>query len=144
MSAGRKPLLDPRLRYELDRAPQDRLRRIALAAAAAAVDSVSDRPVALDHALASAQSGTVDSSTAASLDDLVTELDDIYLSFASETPGETDGARESAFRVARAAAALAFAVSPDPVLAASESLYEAVHALGGNVEAVVEITRRTT
>jgi hypothetical protein len=61
------------------------------------------------------------------------ELDERYLTLdASGEPGS-----ESAFRLARAATALAEAFDPDPREAAANAVYEALHATGGEPELLI-------
>jgi hypothetical protein len=144
MTSDRRDLLDPRVRSALERASPEQLRRLALAAATCAVQSIETRPSELDDLLSEAQGFQGEASIADRVRLLAEELDDRYLALHAESGGDTSDREVLLFRVARAAAAIAFACEPDPEYAASESLYEATHALGTDAEKLLEIARMTT
>jgi hypothetical protein len=68
------------------------------------------------------------------LDSLTERLDEQYLALSKDADGNTPEALPL-FRKARAAAALAFALSPDPGQL-HEAMYEAIVASGGHAETV--------
>jgi hypothetical protein len=86
----------------------------------------------------------MDPSTVARVASLAEELDERYLDLHDEDKpgGRSPGWRE-AFRLARAASALAFAFSPDAETAATESIYEAIHALDQDADAVLTVVKGT-
>ena len=71
------------------------------------------------------------------VDDAAAELDDRYLDLHDdEKSGGRTAGWEEAFRLARAAASLGFALDPDATIAALNATYEALHALDGDVDRV--------
>jgi hypothetical protein len=74
---------------------------------------------------------------------LAAELDDRYLDLHDdEKPGGRDPGWEAAFVTARAAAAVAYAYDPDPVVASGEAVYECF-AVIGDPAVVLEIVTAT-
>ena len=103
---------------------------IAVAIAAAALNAQPECPTALDQALVAIRSVGVDSGTRAEILEVADTLDGRYLDlFDDEKPGGRSDGWEAAFRLARAAAAICFAIDEDPTIAAIEASYEARHAL---------------
>jgi hypothetical protein len=137
---GRGSLLDPVVRGEITAASPERRRRIAVAVAAMALQSLASRPPELDSALSEIQSGVLNRATRELVAQVAEHLDDRYLDmFDDEIPsGRTEG-WEEVFSSARAAAALGFAFDDDATVAATEAAYEALHALDGD-EAVLRST----
>jgi hypothetical protein len=130
VSSTRLRLLDPLIRRAIESASPTRLRRIAIAAAAAALADQPECPEELDQALALLSSGSMDDQVRTRVCDVAAALDDRYLTlFDDEKPGGQTEGWEEAFRLARAASALCFASHEDPMVAAVEASYEASHAL---------------
>jgi len=76
--------------------------------------------------------------------DVAERLDQLYLEMYDDTKagGPTAG-WESVFSQARAAASLGFAFDSNPRTAAIEALYEALHAIGGDVAALRSVVLAT-
>ena len=72
------------------------------------------------------------------------ELDRKYFDLreAEEAGGHSTG-WEELFRRARAASAVYEASGPDPLLAATEATYEALHALAGDADAILAVVEST-
>ena len=122
--------LDPRIVAELTRATHDRLKRIAVAAAAVAVDRTKGCPAVLRNAVAELQLGEHVDTSKEAVAALAAELDDQYLDLQDdEKPGGRSPGWEEAFNLARAAAAVAYAYDADPVVAAGEAVYEGLAAI---------------
>ena len=111
-------------------APSDRCRRIAVAAAERALDAWPGHPPTLDASLAQALLGPVAEGLRAEVQGIAEELDARYLDlYDEEKPSGRTPGWETAFRRARAAAAVVSALDDDARLAASGALYEASYAL---------------
>jgi hypothetical protein len=125
------------VRSELQRATQERLREIAVAAASAALAGVGEFPSELASAVSELRSGLIITSTAARVQKLAEQLDDRYLGLKDERkPGGQSPDWEQAFFLARAGAAVSHAFDADRMTAATQSIYEALHALNGDVGAI--------
>ena len=135
--------LDRRIIAELSTASPERLRRIAIAAAAAAVDRAPDSPLLLTLAVADLRRGALDAPSRDAVMKLAAELDDLYLDLHDdEKPGGATAGWEAAFVTARAAAAVAHAYDPDPAVASREAVYESF-AVIGDPAVVLEIVTAT-
>ncbi len=127
---GRFRLLDPPIQRAIELASPEERRTIAVAVATAALDAQPERPPALDRALVAMRSGGVDSDMRTQILQVADALDGRYLDlFDDEQPGGRSDGWETAFRLARAAAAVCYAIDEDPTIAAIEASYEARHAL---------------
>jgi hypothetical protein len=121
---------DPRIVAAIDAASPERQRRIAIVVAERALAAVPHHPPELDEALRTLHAGHLDADTMAAVGRVTDRLDERYFDlFDDEKPGGRTEGWETAFRAARAAAALGFAFDPDPRLAAAEAAYEAQFAL---------------
>lgn len=111
-------------------APDDRLRRVAVAAAGFAIDAVPSVPDELRAALAEIRAGRFEPSTRKRVEAMAEELDDRYLDMHDDEghPESYDPAWPEAWYPARAAAALRAAYLEDTVQAACEAVYEALYA----------------
>jgi hypothetical protein len=118
------------MQAELRGARDDRLRRVAVAAAAFAICAVPSIPDELRAALTEVQAGTFDSSTRARVEAVAEELDERYLDMHDDEghPESYDPAWPAAWYSARAAAALRAAYLEDTLQAACEAVYEALYA----------------
>jgi hypothetical protein len=118
------------------RAANDNQRRgAALAACIVAVAQAELRGGEVDAALATLRhEGSEQFDVRHKLDRLVAQLDEQYFKLSEETETTTPEALAT-FRKARAAAALAFALSPDPEQL-HEALYEAIAASTNQAEAM--------
>ena len=145
MPDGRLALLDPDIQRELSGASPSRLRRIAIEAAAMAIESIAEHPIFLDEAMTDLRRGVIDPTQANLVSTLAAELDDRYLALHDVSPSRAaTNEWQEAFRLARAASALAYAFSPQPGTAASESVYEALASLDEDVEGVLALVRSTS
>jgi hypothetical protein len=128
------------------RASADTARQIAASAAEYAVDmnSLTDRTITV--ALAAARKGTTgEQSVRTAVEELAEALDERQWNVQARVEsGEADEEQHlKAFRAARAAAAVRFALDDDPVKAALEATYEA-HAATGDLQELRKIIGRVT
>ena len=140
-AVGRFGLLDPLIQRAIELASPEGRRRIAVAVAVAALEEQAEHPTVLDEALIVVRGGVVDSVMRTEILEIADALDRRYLDlFDDEQPGGRSDGWEKAFQLARAAAAVCFAVDEDPTIAAIEASYEARHALddGFDLTRVVE------
>ncbi len=128
MDGSRLDLIAPDLAEILPHATSAQLRDIALAACTIALDRTGLAEPLLERALVQLRhhrAGDVDLRRA--IHDLVQQLDRTQwqIQAAVEAGNAPEAAYEAAFAEARAAHAVWYALDPDPVTAALESLYEA-------------------
>jgi hypothetical protein len=122
-------LLPPAVQRELAGAGPDRLRRIAVACAALAIQRTGVREPVFDRAVEQMRTGALNAETARAVRDLAKRLDEAYLDLQDdEKPGGRADGWEHAFEVARAAASLSFALASDHP-SAVDAIYEALSAL---------------
>lgn len=125
----------------MEAASETQCRVAAIAASAVAVEQTGLRDVAVDAALQELRGNrTVDESRRSELHALVEELDEAYWDTQELVgPGSAAGSDAvAAFRLARAAASVAFATETDARRDALDGLYEAVAALD-DVAVVVRV-----
>jgi hypothetical protein len=125
---------------EIEASSPERRGRIALAVATEALRSLSSRQPELDSAAAEMGSGRHAAETRRMVEVVAERLDAHYLDlYDEEKPGGRTPGWEGAFRAARAAAALSFALLGDAEAAA----YEALHALDRDEARVARIVLAT-
>lgn len=125
---SRLSTIAPDLAASLERAQPDRLRRVAASAADLAIERTRLNDPRLEAALGALREGRLgETSERTGVECLASELDEIAWD-AQEKAEAGDQTRESyvfAFRRARAAAAVGFALEADALAAALEATYEA-------------------
>jgi hypothetical protein len=122
----------PDLVEELERCSPDRLRRIAERVAQAAIERAEINDERTDGALAALRAGSFgDTDARASAKALTDELDEVAWDIRDRVEAGDAEQEEylAAFRRARAAMSLWFALDADPIVAALELVYEARAAL---------------
>jgi hypothetical protein len=124
--------VSPELADQLRSTGRDELRRIATAMGDLAAKEVSLSDPRLDRALAALRGGPGGGKEKVELQALVDELDEAAWQIQARVHSGQAPEDEylKAFRKARAASAVAFALDPDPRTAATEAIYEAQAALG--------------
>ncbi len=135
----------PDLSEALSRSSDACLRRVAAAVCKLAVErSGLDAPQVQEVLRLLESNNTVPDDLTTRLKSLAEELDDRYLDLYGEAPEGSSGDEGwlSAFRKAKAAAALVFACEPNASFAATESAVEANEAIGDDI-ATLRRTIRT-
>jgi hypothetical protein len=134
--------LEGEIPREIRNASLDAWRTIAIAVASAAASAHPELPVEFHEAVHRLRSGKPHSDLLFRINEAADELDDLYLDLhADEKPGGQSPDWETAFRTARAAFAVRFALADDPFLAAADATYETVAALNHDEAAVLEVVR---
>jgi hypothetical protein len=134
----RVQLLRADVRAEIDGATDDRRRRMAIGLARYVAANTLGLPAELQSLVATIAEPTDDMRRTAEM--AADRLDAHYLGLHDdEKPGGQTPGWEVAFRVARAAQAIAWALDPDPLIAVTEAAYEARHALGDDEDVVARV-----
>jgi hypothetical protein len=128
MKLHRLAVVDPELSRMIADASAENCRRIARSVAKLAVRELQDAPQVRTARIALNDGPCGESPARAGLAALVKELDEAAWRLQEQDPN-ADAAYLAAFRRARAASALWFALDCDPMTAAKEATYEAQAAL---------------
>ena len=135
---SRLQLLGSDLRAEINGATDDRRREMAIAVARYLAMTLPGLPLEITQRTADFVHPTDDLRRAAA--GAAEQSDDRYLDLHDdEKPGGQTVGWESAFRLARGASAIAFALDPDPILAVSEAVYEAHFALAEDDDVLLQL-----